>query len=460
MQSLIFHSKHNQTYKLLLCASILCTILAICCSYILDNQYNYIILPLSFIFLIITLKKRVKQNIGKLPGITTLFVILFVRYCILPFFLYKTGELSIYAHDYNYIGNAILLMTYELFCIICAVNYGYSDLNSNTINNITYQIKEKKYILIISLLLLTILILTNPNIVGGISLITQGYIDDVASDSEGSSFSKVLWTIVSTFAYVYSIYIVSHSKYKYNKNKIFICVILTFIFVILTYISQERISRWYTLVCALSSIFYLRKLFPLKGRQLTGYIIIPVMALMISATIFKNFIESKVTGESEDKMLITTLDAYVAGPVSVNNAISLNENKNFGIETFFADLTNNMPVVNHFINRDKSSVYQYNAYLGRTFDNDSRGDQIIPMIGQGSIYLGYFLAPLIEMLYVFVIAFFDKKYLKSTSYFVYLNAFCATWFAIAIILNITINLSWIYIRILPMYILFILMKKL
>lgn len=96
--------------------------------------------------------------------------------------------------------------------------------------------------------------------------------------------------------------------------------------------------------------------------------------------------------------------------------------------------------------------------LGRIFYG-SRGDQIIPLVGQSGIFFSCVLAPLLSCFSVFLIRVTDKKYVETTSYMKYIWGFVAVWFGLETILNMTINLSWLYIRILPMFATFWLIEK-
>ena len=117
-----------------------------------------------------------------------------------------------------------------------------------------------------------------------------------------------------------------------------------------------------------------------------------------------------------------------------------------------------MPVINHFFNTKNSTAYLYNDYLGRIFDG-SRGDQIIPLIGQSGIFFTWILSPLLSCISVILLRLSDKKYMETYSYTKYVWGFVGVWFGVVTILNMTINLSWLYIRILPMFAMFWAMDK-
>ncbi len=438
--------------------------LTLYCQIVNRVAYNFVILPFCFSILLIILYRLIRSQILKKPGLTILIIILFVRYTVLPYMMCDTGMISIHTQDSTELDNGVLLMVYEMIWIFLGIYLFYSKIrfiptSSYSISKRLWQ--NRRSIITFTIIAIGILWVTNPSLVGGISLITKGFIEDSGNMTEKSSLVIILWTILTTWLYVFFV-LINSAKYNQDKAKRHITssVIYTLLFILITYISQEEISRWQTLMCALGGIYLLVHCFAEKKKLITIYIVAPVTVLMISATLFKNFAESTLTGNSEEKMFITTLDAYLAGPSSVSNSIALNnKNMNVGLTSLGYDLVNNMPIVNHYVDTKKSTVYLYNLFLDRIFTSDGRGDQIIPLIGQGYIYFGYIFAPLLSMLCIYFLSFFDAKYTKSSGYYTYLYAFISCWIAVAPVLNLTLILSWIYIRIIPVLIFFSIAKK-
>ncbi len=426
---------------------------------------HFAILPFCFSFFIIILYRLIRSKILKNPGLTTLIIILFIRYTVLPYLICDTGVTSILTHDYAELDNGVSLMVYEMIWIFWGIYLFYSKnrfIPTSSYYSISSRLwHNRQFIIILTIIAIVVLLVTNPSLIGGISLITRGFIEDSGIITEKSSLAKILWTILTSWLYVFLV-LINSAKYNQDKAKrhLIYSVVYTLLFILITYISQERISRWYTLMCALGGIYLLVHCFADKKKLITICIIAPVSMLMISATLFKNFLESTLTDNSEETLLITTMDAYLAGPSSVSNSIALNDrNKNVGFKSLGYDLVNNMPIVNHYVDNKKSTVYLYNSFLGRIFTSDGRGDQIIPLIGQGYIYFGSIIAPLLSILCIYFLSYFDTKYIKSTGYYTYLFAFISCWIAVAPVLNLTLILSWIYIRIIPLLIFFSIAKR-
>lgn len=453
------------TINIITIISVVLAFLTLYCQ--IDNRigYNLAILPFCFSILLIISYRLIRPLILKNPGLTILIIILFFRYTVLPYKMCDTGMISIFTQDSTELDNGVSLMVYEMIWVFLGIYLFYSKIRSIPTSNYTISKRlwhNRQFIIIATITAIVILWLTNPDLIGGISLITKGVIEDPGIITEKSSLATILWTILTTWLYVFLVLTCSakYNRDKANKRYLTYSVVYTLLFILITYISQEEISRWHTLMCSLGGINLLVRCFADKKKLITIYIVVPVSMLMISATMFKNFSESTLTGNSEETMFITTLDAYLAGPSSVSNSIAMKDkNMNVGFESLGYDLLNNMPIVNHYIDTKKSTVYLYNLFLGRILTSDGRGDQIIPLIGQGCIYFGYILAPLLSILCIYFISYFDAKYTKSSGYYTYLFAFISCFIAVAPVLNLTIILSNIYIRIIPLLLFFLIAKK-
>lgn len=433
-----------------------------------QEEYGLFFLPLIYSVLF-TVCFRSRRLLGKTPGVTVIMGVMFLRYVILPIVLYSSGELSKYANSYEYMAQAIAVMIYEMIAIFAVLEL--STTKSWRVYEDNY-IKYKKNITVKTPILLVIIIFV---ILMGIYLKNKSIlnrnifiVNNIAHESEEtikdvSSLARILWQCMTTWLFVYGI---NKQKDKYkidNKNiHVKLSIIFLLLFIVITYVGQTRISRWYTFVSSIAGVFILNYLFPDKKKLITRATIMPIVLLLVIATFLKSglYVQRSGGGNSIFSRLITatTVDAYFAGPVSVNNAIGLSESTKVGLSNIIYDVFNNMPVINHFFNTKNSTAYLYNEYLGRIFDG-SRGDQIIPLIGQSGIFFTWILSPLLSCISVILLRLSDKKYMETYSYTKYVWGFVGVWFGVVTILNMTINLSWLYIRILPMFAMFWAMDK-
>lgn len=434
-----------------------------------QTEYGLFLLPLVYSILF-AICYRSRRLVGKTPGVTIIMGIMFCRYVVLPVVLCSSGELSKYANDYRYMLQAVMIMLYEMFAIfmtlevtaIKAWNIYVRECGQNRKNVV---VKPPFLIVLVIFCALIGIYLTNQSILNG-NIFTINDISNQVDESiqDVSSLAKIVWQCITAWVFVYGINR-QKDKYVVDKKRVHLGISIMFmlVYMIVTYISQARISRWYTLVSAVAAIFVLISLFPDEKKTIARTTIIPVIILILIATILKAGLYTKGGTDSAYSLISklitpTSGDAYFAGPVSVNNAIGLSRTNKVGLHNIIYDIFNNMPVVNHFIKPKNSTVYLYNAYLGRIF-NGSGGDQIISLVGQSGIFFSWILAPLLSCISVALLRIADKKYVETTSYMKYVWGIVAIWFGLETILNMTINLSWLYIRIIPMFATFWFIEK-
>lgn len=442
---------------------ICCSIYAIYLTTVTIIHEPYWLLPVTYAFLF-TICPKNKAELGRSPGNTTLNIIIALRYLLLPIIVMSSGEYGGIVKDYSHLTEGIYLMTYELLAVFLANEYFLRKIKPKYKNTKlhNFSFKKRDLTILLSVVVLMLLLVSNPSFVGGFGLITQGFVETEASSEQRSSFVSILWQALTTWTYVY---LVLYQKMKYEKTSenvyVYNSLFLSLGFILITFIAQNQISRWYTIISSVAALFLLLKLFPAKRKTVSAAIVSPVVLLITTVTIYKNVSTDADLNYDTAESVITSsgfLNAYLGGPSSVNNAIGLYESGNVGIANMPNDMLNNMPIINHFLTPGQTTVYKYNDYIGRIWDNHS-GDQIIPLIGQGLAYFGPIFCVLITIVMVFLVRFLDIKYHTSDSTFMFMVAFMASWFGVEMCLNMTINLSWIYIRIFPMWLLFYLAEK-
>lgn len=392
------------------------------------------------------------------PGYTIFIIIAVLRYCINPYICSKTNSYHVFVFSYEFVKDGIYLMMYELVCVCIYIRYRYLKIKYQETDkaNINFQ-SHRIIFLCLVVFFLVITIVHHSYFFRGISLFTQMRIDQDFSKYNLPTLISLLWGTTSLWLYAYIIIKTAISK-NLRFYKLSVSMLLTLALILLTFISQSSISRWYTIICGLSGYFLLKKCYPQYLKTINFIVIVPFVALIVVATMIKNF--SEENSINTDAILAGSMNSYLAGPFSVNNGISMIAHEDVGIENLFYDVLNNMPVINHFIDRYKSTVYLYNKHIGRIFNADSeQGDQIIPLISQSQVYFGLILAPLLPLLFVWIFSFFDKKYLNTNGYAAFLYSFVSLWCALASILNLTVTINWWWIRILPLMFLMYLIKQ-
>lgn len=428
----------------------------------INSQINepFWLLPASYLSLFIVAKRN-RQELGKTPGNMCLNLILFLRYVVLPLNVMTNNFYDGFSRDFLYINKGIYLMVYELIAVFVSNEFflkKYSCASfSYDLNSITFQ--KNSVFLFFSIFVLVLLAFLNPSFFQGTSLITQGFLDQEELDTKRSAyevFMSLLWQSLTTWTYVYFIILQKH-KYVIRDNKRFVLnsALATLLFLLITFIAQSSISRWYTIINAIACVYFLIKLFFKEKKFILPVILSPLVVVLTIVTIYKNVsVDSDVNMKAATSLMTSRfLDSYLAGPISTNNAIGLYKTGTVGIHNMPNDIVYSMPIVNHLFSEKDASNYLYNDYIGRVWE-DHVGDQILPLIGQGLFYFGPLLSIILSIISVYFLCVFDYRFGKSRTPYMFIFAFIAAWFGVEMCLNMTINLSWIYIRIIPMMLLF------
>lgn len=410
-------------------------------------------------------------------GHTALMIAMSGRYLLTPLSIYGTESLSKFATQYGYLNEAIILIIYEMISLfivlfICDKKYKLR-VRGNTCNSqqsfaiIGRMIKPYWFYITLSVWL--IIAVFYKNIVGGFNVLVSGALNEMREVEQvnyGASniIGGILWQTLCVWIFSYLVFRQRGLVASNNLQRpVILSLIYTIVIITLSFIDQSGLSRWFTIVITGASVAMLLKLFPHEKKLIVLTIIVPSAILILFITLFKNV--GLILGESSigdalfDLFDPSKMDIYFSGPVNVNNALNVYYNSNLDISTIINDLCNNMPIVNHYMDTRETSVYAYNASLGRIYDNNA-GDQIMPLIGQSMIYFGLLLAPLLSCFSTIIVCWADYKFTICKDFLLFLFSFIAIWFAVeSMMLNLTITASWMYNRIIPFYLAFWLTNK-
>ena len=435
------------------------SILGLLCSiFCFSNRmmFNSPFFLIPFVYTICTaIYIRRKRDFSFSPGLIALHIAMFMRYVVVIFSYYLNNSMSLYTVDYNYTTQATYLMVYEMIAIFIATDY-----LSNKSRNKKVQVQFSDNTIFntspIGIIIVGVILVL---LAGSFLHLDQGYrvflsgayadLRDIEAETgQGTHYIDIIWETLCVWWFVY--FICSQQQlYKPKKNNIFIVlsVIISLIFIVITFIGQTSINRWYTIMTALSLIALLTKLYPNKRKGIAMTIFIPLGLIIMLATLIKNAgYEAGATTVGESLKTLfnpSEMDSYFAGPVGVGNAITVAKLPQSGLSMIFGDVFRSIPLIGRLFDSFPSSLSEYWRLQGR-------GDLINPLIGQSVAYFGYILSPILSIFCVYLIFVFDRKYKQKNSYLTYIYAFCGIWFAIVpMMLNLTIGVNWFFIRIIP-----------
>lgn len=405
-----------------------------------------------------------KHNIVKLlPGIVTINILMLLRYVYAPFAYYQSGFINEMLSDFSHIDEAVYLMLYELLFVfiileftgIHTFEYIHSGDNVNKAK-LSYLKSGKKLPLLLSVVFLLVYIgLTYKSLGQGLSIFFSGSLDEMDEMDDlmepGQGYINIVWQSLTVWLYYY---VIMKAKHIYERGNRLLpvssAIAATVVFVILTFVDSTGITRWYTLVSAGACLACLLHLFPLYHKQICTAIIIPLAALMVYTSLVKNGGYEKGTNVSNETVNgafgATNIDVYCNGLGNVNAIFQFAySSQEAGIQCLPYDLLRSMPIICHYLPKGKDSSSLFHKTVGRK-------DQIMPCIGQSMVYFGFLLSPLLSCLIILFIRKFDILFLYDFSYRKYSYAFTAIWVgAIIMSLNISLLFMWIYIRLIPFY---------
>ena len=431
-------------------------------------QQPFWLLPVLYTFYLFVFRNNEKSIKGS-PGLIALNITMFCRYAIVPLVYYGTGITATCAHDFDYINESIWLMLYEQLCVFIAIEVtgksnrhqygGVVKVNSYGMGN---KMGKEKVFFIISLILFLLLTAFFKDLASGFRVFTSGNfegffeLEGLAPSSFIDNLIAIVWQMLSIWIYIYAVNTESRS-YALDKNKkhIFRSILYSFILILLAFIDQTGLSRWFTIMNASTAIACLCKYYPMQKKTVLAIMGSPMVLLIAYATLIKNGgfeLGSSDVNESLANVFITdAFDSYFCGPVNVDNALSAAHKYHTGVNNIASDVLYTIPIINHWIPRESVTLYINNLHAGR-ITAYSNGDQILPMIGEAYMYFGFILAPFFSVLSVFCIRWFDRRYKEDKSFLTFYYAFSGIWIGcMAMMLNLIICLAWFPVRIIPDY---------
>lgn len=451
------YGEYNKLFDILLLTSIGSTIFCLCKMLSFESYWYFSFLPVAYV---ITRFIRRKSIYSTAPGMITYEIVCFFRFVILPIVVLSHNSVSKYAAGYEHLGSAVVLMIYELFCTTLIFLFYKPSIKQDDQTRMLYSSGNKRLVFVLSVLVVGLLYIQNRSLTGNL-MIFSGVLNTSAAEqlSETSSVVSILWQSLLCFIFVYVIWSV-YEKSQSSKSKVIYTIAssgICIVYYLIIFTGQVSISRWYVMVSAIASIVWLITLYPNNKTAIISTVGIPFVVVLVMVSVLKSggLTALSYSRYNQINNLLTPefVDTYFAGPVNVNNAITMKSNSNVGISSLFYDIINNMPIVTNIIDRTHSSAYAYNHLLGRT-------DQIIPLIGQSFTWFGYFLSPVLSMLYAALFIKYDFEFLNRNGIDRYCYGFVAAWCGATTILNATIWFAWLYSKIIPMLLLFWVIRKL
>lgn len=413
-----------------------------------NRLFPYILVLVAYTFFTTVFKENTRQLL-KRPGLIILNIFMFIRYNIAVLIYYITGKLSKFGVSEQKFILAVALMIYEMLVIFLAITFFYQkSRNKATYIKRRYELNthRKHAILVIALFILIICSVLDKSLRPNWGLLVGKSRPETINNVSGAW--GILWQAACLTVYLVVVFDCYYNYVNTQRMKyVYYTIVFSTVYIFYIYICQDRISRWYVAVTAIAIMFTFAKIFKRQIKKILPIFGLVFLLIIGVATLMK-------TGNVADTSSVwdmlaeifnsTTFDGYFAGVNNINTALVLKEESKTSILNMFYDLLSTMPIINHYIDANKVTANMFGNIISRT-------DQIIPLLGQGALYFGYILSPLLSLLCVCLTSTFDKKYSINNSPMIFVYAFTSIWSGLMLCLNLSIYISWVYVRIIPFF---------
>nr|WP_263314156.1 hypothetical protein [Mammaliicoccus sp. Marseille-Q6498] len=406
---------------------------------------NLILLPLLFALLIIIVPSFTKYMFKNI-GITIVNISMLIRYIITPTLI------SIYGVDLNrgqilltsVQNKAVYLMMYEMIVIFILYAIFYKNFYTDNIVKKAKEIKSSSNIFGWLFVLLCIAILiSNPAILSRYSFVWTA--SELKSKVvEGVSVSFFL-TVIQLGHLVLTVNLLNMIHKFYEKKNRFVYVVISIIVVMISASFMVGTSRFSIILPLVTGLFTILKLYRPYAKVIGLLSFVVSFVFIIVSTALKQSTISGETGTSSNSSIFEGLNSdlqiYFSGVSNV--AHSLNTRfiyEPFDFMAILSDLTRSVMYVNSWFGTHISALNQFNVTF---YGGGTSQDQILPMIGQGYLYFGFILAPILTGVTIIMVMYLDKIIQKSSSVFnVYIITYLCLKFALYNMANATILLSF------------------
>ena len=174
--------------------------------------------------------------------------------------------------------------------------------------------------------------------------------------------------------------------------------------------------------------------------------------VILAAALHLKMFDSEKDGSSvisAEEFFVYYMQGYLAGVQNCTESIQtyIHYNSSVDLATLFNDLFYNVPIISHFTTENACSIY-FSKEIG--FD-----DQVLPLVGNGLMYFGYFLSPALLILTIKIVLIADRKYRYETNILgVYVFSYISIQLSFCHYQNIQLIMLYLTCRILPIWLIY------
>ena len=413
---------------------------------LLNPQTTYVyvvILPLFFIvcFVFLLMPSCKKSLTAKIATFC-----LFLRYSALPAVqsinpVYSFSSYS--CTDEKIIGKAVSLMCYELIVLSAFIAlYTYTHKKVDTTNlklnsNDNRFIKQKNRYSAIFLFSIVAIILgiLNPKVIKQISFIfiksnSDGRMGQISASSNSiDMIMRQIFVIGVLSLFVITVVRLKNKYYQRFPKMVIRLSLVGALCCTCMIIAEQRSSQIY---CAFASIILLIQLFPKEKNKITKIMIGGAAIVLIMLTIYKTFYafnydsyaDAIANSSSDMSDLVQTMEIYLLGPITVASAIEFGAiYSGLSLGQLLFDIGRSTIGVS-FLVKSQNFVMTSASYNLFVTAGRSASGYLLPITGQGYIFLGFILSPILICICIYFAFRCERLMFSSKSaYVVYFSAY-------------------------------------
>lgn len=376
--------------------------------------YGLFLVPLTYSFLIIFFPSMTKYLFSHL-GVTILNITMLLRYVISPLLnsIYGVSVQNGITPSQDSYTLAIYLIIFEMITVFILFSLFHKKFYINNVNR--DLIKKTNITGWLYVIFCVFLIVIFPGLLDRYTFILTAETLE-SKELEIDVISMIpLFLQMGSMVIMVSLLNVFFKKYIKNHSGIFVFLsIVSVIFISSFIIGTSRFSIILPLVTGLYVVY----LIYVNYRKVIASISIVVMFIYV---IISTYLKSQTLNSATETIsstfqgLNSDLQLYFSGITNVAVAIETSNIYNsFQISSILADLTRNIVFINRFFTDNQNIFELFNLVY---YNGGIQRDQILPMIGQGYLYFGFILAPVLTAIALLVMMYLDSKSVQTESIF-------------------------------------------
>ncbi|MBD8004259.1 hypothetical protein [Bacillus norwichensis] len=414
--------------------SVITTFLLLADTYKPRGMELFPLVPLVFgvsYFFNTRMSKHIFNNIGLLG----LNITMIIRYLVTPLFMWYEGYYvhlgaSLNSHEYKI---ATFLMLLEIIVIMFVFRLFsekyYEGINRDSTFNKSLKINTN-HIFITSLFLMfsLLIIIRFPALLDRYSFVFTA--SEFTKSDLNIPFGSLLMTIAQFGLLLFALSILNFLYHRYLIKGAKSLIYISMFVVILTSSFIVGTSRFSIVVPMVAGMYLITRLYPSHKKNIYIFFGIVISFLVLLTTLIKQFglnLLTKVNNSTNTGLdtVSSNLQLYFSGIHNVAVSVKARDlfKDSIDFSTIYSDLFSSVALLSEKFHSNFGGMRMFNYSF---YNHTNSTDQILPMIGQGYLYFGFVFSPILVILFMWLMMFFDKKSREANTVFeVYIFAYAS-----------------------------------